>query len=1390
MLFILAGFQNCRLFADVVEVESISEFQMKLSEMYSEVNLSDITTGILYGSKLSYAEFLNYRGSSDDSIMSNTIFRQIYSELYEFDEGSSQMMSFEDVDQNYTSYFDLNKALPISIFNYKYNMLDTIAYINGEFYYDSLTYNKFLPADGFSSIPLIESKLFCGSVLKNFIIGQNIKFVIASDFIFTNTDLIINYFEVDFDDGNGYRDVNVNSNVNVNYSNSGIKIIKLIAHFSNSSIVLNSSFEIKIFAENVPSPDSTINIEVPAVIPGEGSYSRGTAWVHYGSGHTALVKPVIVVEGFDVSNQYNHDEIYSLLNTENMATELLSDGYDLIMLNFHNGGNYIQNNAEVLRHLINEINNIKAPGNKNVIIGASMGGLISRFTLASMEKTGEDHDTRLFISYDSPQFGANIPLSMQYLAKNLESFYKDGMKQLDSPAAKQMLIYHYSNSTPNGNHHSFRDDLFSSLADVGNYPASLRKVSISNGSGNPLAFNGGELMLDCEANISETGIILGIDKLTRIIIEFQLRSINTSETTVFKGSLKFFVRVPTGLPFPPTRWQPIYKIPWENKTTCALLLDNAPGGTRPTYYDLGQTFKKYTTLPPFGLKIGSASIYHDNHCFIPTFSSLGIESTDAHYNVHSDPDARDKSYFDEIYRPSNPSDNQDHILVTSENKIWFISEIKGIPVTLKNVYDGENIEHTTLAVDAVNNSINSGETVVLQTLTEYIIRTNHKMIDGHNKMHHHWNESVSSFKMHKSLYVEPGISNQEAWFQDYDSCVIANNLGSLAGINIHDPWYQDASGNQPDDFRPLSEVAPDGIHEIFRNQEYEQSPDENKPHYSIKADENFNTEEHNTEEVKWYFQNWYSPDGGADINNASALQTDVVFRPEGEELIANYKGHLASNTSRATGYNNGRRIAVESNYTLHAVYEDGGDIWYTYSTDDGETWEPEKRVSNFSDSYGNPFIANMNPTIDVSIGQTGEGTVIHIVWEQISDWNGQYPSGVHEIGYVKKNNYGWSDPIPVSTDPDHDIGFTEARPSVYTESGGDVYIAWRAKPNGYSTEQVFIYTFVDDYDALPEEVPGAHGFPIIDKGENCVLTKIVYEEEGDLWYVSGEYNYRSWSWNDPVNLTGSYPLMFDKKNPSMTLRGSRFGHITWDAIFDFGGERCLYYQVYDFYNNAEPWWSYPAELAYNGTDAAFNPSISLNHSTDVASIYYEQSGKIYRKKHDNGSWSKTSYSSGKYPAAAKDGGSGAIWTKYTEAPYLIKSDYVSPSNPVSPIVPGWKFKYQLTAAENNGQEGFIQFEIIGISFDNQILNFNRELTSDSLVANASVIPVDVQLAVSYHQVNVPLNSEELLLKVDFVEGSNIIPLTDVRYYELPANNTVFQKSVNKNNLHTRYGNVT
>ena len=78
-----------------------------------------------------------------------------------------------------------------------------------------------------------------------------------------------------------------------------------------------------------------------------------------------------------------------------------------------------------------------------------MGGLISRYALTYMESKNIDHNTRLFISFDTPHRGANVPLGNQYWLKYFSNEPKaqESVEVLSTPAAKQMLVYHESSES-------------------------------------------------------------------------------------------------------------------------------------------------------------------------------------------------------------------------------------------------------------------------------------------------------------------------------------------------------------------------------------------------------------------------------------------------------------------------------------------------------------------------------------------------------------------------------------------------------------------------------------------------------------------------------------------------------------------------------------------------------------------------------------------------------------------------------------------------------------------------------------------------------------------------------------------------------------------------------
>lgn len=129
-----------------------------------------------------------------------------------------------------------------------------------------------------------------------------------------------------------------------------------------------------------------------------------------------------------------------------------------------------------------------------------MGGQISRYALAYMEKQQSlgvpnmNHNTWLFLSFDSPNYGSNIQLA---LAQNLNFFgnfagqmeAKDRYDQsLHSIAARQLLIEQLDGVNFRAPFHfAFFNNIRNvGLQNSGGYPLNLRKVALLNGNGNSI----------------------------------------------------------------------------------------------------------------------------------------------------------------------------------------------------------------------------------------------------------------------------------------------------------------------------------------------------------------------------------------------------------------------------------------------------------------------------------------------------------------------------------------------------------------------------------------------------------------------------------------------------------------------------------------------------------------------------------------------------------------------------------------------------------------------------------------------------------------------------------------------------------------------------------------
>ncbi len=131
-----------------------------------------------------------------------------------------------------------------------------------------------------------------------------------------------------------------------------------------------------------------------------------------------------------------------------------------------------------------------------LLLGQVWGGQISRYALAYMEKNNIDHNTRLWVSIDSPHLGANIPMGIQSMINLLDAFGDSVAaadfynNQLKSTASQQQLIEqhkigHLPNYLNGGSpvYQQYYSNLESNgLPNSNGYPQNLRKVAIVNGS--------------------------------------------------------------------------------------------------------------------------------------------------------------------------------------------------------------------------------------------------------------------------------------------------------------------------------------------------------------------------------------------------------------------------------------------------------------------------------------------------------------------------------------------------------------------------------------------------------------------------------------------------------------------------------------------------------------------------------------------------------------------------------------------------------------------------------------------------------------------------------------------------------------------------------------------
>lgn len=431
-----------------------------------------------------------------------------------------------------------------------------------------------------------------------------------------------------------------------------------------------------------------------------------------------LRKPIIVLDGFDRKDERKYYDLYKnyLINNDNgafLGDDLRDKGYDVIILNFpvlggnlikgengvqdlpipadvkvngtsqtinakgrDGGADYIERNAFLLVKLIQQVNATLAANSiteEIVIIGPSMGGQISRYALAYMEKKqaegvpNMDHNTRLWVSFDSPHDGANIPLTFQETfrffgttGQNVGA--KDAYEsKLRSPGARQLLIEQLDglNSTAPF-HQTYYNNLRSNgLPGSNGYPQNLRKITLANGAG-----GGAQTYWDGAEVLNGEGRKTFLNaKLFELINNFMPSPGVNDRITKARVALPGFLSLTV-----------ITEKYYVTNTNNRGSMDAVQGGTNNTAQLVYEQF--YKGLKKAKVKQSWSPVRPD-HCFIPTISALGFKNPNFNWNTRVDD--RDlvacvkEIYFDNYYIPIS---NQAHVYLNTANINWLTQEIE------------------------------------------------------------------------------------------------------------------------------------------------------------------------------------------------------------------------------------------------------------------------------------------------------------------------------------------------------------------------------------------------------------------------------------------------------------------------------------------------------------------------------------------------------------------------------------------------------------------------------------------------------------------------------------------------------------------------------------------
>jgi len=574
LLSLLALFWTLNVCA---QQEVSNSFADAISNVFSTLDKNRIPHGILLDCAMEFTNVPAFNGVLTDSNYVNpNVLKEIYNTLLmgQMRNVPAGIVSPEVFEERWLNQRS-EAHVALSGLYFRYNRFMSNAVQTGKLRFLNGRFSDIFIGSQWQN-PYEEMRTFAMTTPIEVYYGLEFKVKVPQNIFYSNYIGEVQKLEIDFADGLGYRQVNFSDNsanqrvlyptpiptdmVQVSYAQEGNKVWKYKLTLTNGQTLFSHS-KIKVLKDllvvngnndNNMAYRSGSQISWNSCNPGNGRlYSlhvessgsfngkKGKAqiFIDDAGNDCKITKPLIVVEGFDakvlLSPETNQSAVDYINFTQSVdiqgsnikalisgnSTAFGDQQYDIIYINWDNGLDFMERNALVVEEVIKWVNSVKEGNEKIVVLGQSMGGVVSRYALRDMEQKGLVHNVRLFISQDAPQQGANIPLSVQYLYRNIRNQVvrtptyqyviplfrstepiNNLFALLDQPATRQLLKNRVTNNYSIDN--SAHDAFFANLNAKG-FPSQngIRNVAISNGSecGSTQNFNAGDILITANA---------------------------------------------------------------------------------------------------------------------------------------------------------------------------------------------------------------------------------------------------------------------------------------------------------------------------------------------------------------------------------------------------------------------------------------------------------------------------------------------------------------------------------------------------------------------------------------------------------------------------------------------------------------------------------------------------------------------------------------------------------------------------------------------------------------------------------------------------------------------------------------------------------------------------